>query len=132
MPFGVTNAPAIFMDYMNLQFLGHVISAQGILVDPAKVEAVLNWERPTSVTEVRSFVGLASYYRRFVEGFSKIVGPLTQLTQKDQPFVWTDQCEASFEDMKKRLTTTLVLIIPDIDKAFEVIVMHHIKGWDAY
>ncbi|WVZ26804.1 hypothetical protein V8G54_000096 (mitochondrion) [Vigna mungo] len=177
MPFGVTNAPAIFMDYINrifrscldkfvvvfiddiliysknreehvehlrialeilrehqlygklskcefwlsdVQFLGHVISGQGISVDPTKIEAVLKWEHPTSVTEVRSFVGLAGYYRRFVKDFSKIVGPLTQLTRKDQPFVWTDQCEASFKDMKQRLTTAPVLIIPDTDKAFEV------------
>jgi len=134
MPFGVTNAPAIFMDYMNkifrpyldqfvvvfindiliypedrdvhadhlrvvlgilkehklygklskcefwldeVQFLGHVISTQGISVDPAKIETVVKWKRPQTVTEVRSFLGLAGYYRRFVEGFSKLVSPLT-------------------------------------------------------
>ena len=103
-----------------VQFLGHVISAKGISVDPAKVEAILKWERPKSVTEIRSFVGLAGYYRRFVEGFSKIVGPLTQLTRKDQPFIWSDKCEASFEEMKRRLTTAPVLIVPDTSKAFEV------------
>jgi len=143
MPFGVTNAPTVFMDYMNrifrpfldmfmvvfiddiliysknkeehadhlrvvlavlrehqlygklskcefwleeVQFLGHVISAQGIVVDPSKIDIVLKWERPQTVTEVRSFLGLAGYYRRFVEGFSKMVSPLTQLTRKDQPF----------------------------------------------
>uniref|UniRef100_A0A151UGZ5 Transposon Ty3-I Gag-Pol polyprotein n=1 Tax=Cajanus cajan TaxID=3821 RepID=A0A151UGZ5_CAJCA len=140
MPFGVTNAPAVFMDYMNkifwpfldkfvvvfiddiliysrtpeehgkhlrlvleilkakqlyaklskcefwldeVKFLGHVISVEGIVVDLAKVESVLQWERPRTVTDIRSFVGLAGYYRRFIEGFSKIVTPLTQLTRKE-------------------------------------------------
>ena len=75
-----------------VQFLGHVISAQGIAVDPAKIETVVKWERPQTITEVRSFLGLAGYYRRFVEGFSKMVSPLTQITRKDQPFSWTDEC----------------------------------------
>jgi hypothetical protein len=64
-------------------FLGHVISAEGIFVDPRKVEAVLKWERPTNVTEIRSFLGLAGYYRRFIEGFSTIALPLTKLTRKE-------------------------------------------------
>jgi len=143
MPFGVTNAPAIFMDYMNrifhlldqfvivfiddiliysktfeeheehlrivlqilkekklyaklskcefwleeVKFLGHVISNKGVLVDSTKVEAVLQWEPQNTVTEIRSFLDLAGYYRRFIEGFSKIALPLTQLTKKGQPFV---------------------------------------------
>jgi len=103
-----------------VQFLGHVISAKGIAVDPAKIETVLNWERPKIVTEVRSFLGLAGYYQRFVEGFSKKVNPLTQLTRKDQSFSWTEQCEECFEEMKKCLTTALVLVIPDTEKMFEV------------
>jgi len=103
-----------------VQFLGHVISPKGIAVDPAKIEIVLNWERPKTVTEVRSFLGLAGYYRRFVEGFSKKVNPLTQLTRKDQPFSWTEQCEECFEEMKKCLTTATVLVIPDTEKMFEV------------
>ncbi|WVZ19293.1 hypothetical protein V8G54_006615 [Vigna mungo] len=153
MPFGVTNAPAIFMDYMNrifrpfldkfvivfiddiliyskskeehedhlrivlgilrerklyaklskceflmeqVQFLGHVISAGGISVDPAKVQAVLQWERPKSATEIRSF-----------------------LTRKDHPFAWTDRCEESFQELKQRLTSAPVLVIPDTGKPFE-------------
>ena len=94
-----------------MQFLGHVILAQGITVDPTKIETVVKWERPQIVTEVRSFLGLVGYYRRFVEGFSNMVQPLTQLTRKDQPFSWTNQCEACFEDIKRRLTTALVLAI---------------------
>jgi len=177
MSFRVTNAPAIFMDYMNkmfrpyldqfvvvfiddiliysesrdehsehlrvvlgilrehklygklskhefwleeVQFLGHVISAQGIAVDPTKIEAVVKWETPQTVTEVRSLLGLVGYYRRFVEGFSKMVSPLTQLTRKNQPFSWTDECEVCFEDMKRRLTTAPILAIPDTTKTFEV------------
>nr|KYP45847.1 Retrovirus-related Pol polyprotein from transposon 17.6 [Cajanus cajan] len=103
-----------------VKFLGHVISAQGIAVDPTKVEAVLRWERPKSVTEVRGFMGLAGYYRRFIEGFPKIVMPLTQLTRKDHPFVWKEECEKSFQELKEKLTSSPVLILPNPDKSFEV------------
>jgi len=99
--------------------LGHVISARGISIDPTKVEAVLRWERPKSVTEVRNFVGLTGHYQRFMEGFSKIVGPLTHLTQNDQPFIWSDKCEASFEEMKRRMTTALVLVVSDSDASYQ-------------
>ena len=88
------------------------MSSEGISVDPSKVEAVENWPRPKNVSEVRSFLGLARYYRRFVEGFSKIASPLTQLTRKDVKFKWTDSCEGSFQELKKRLTSALVLSIP--------------------
>ena len=91
-----------------VQFLRHVISSQGIVVDPAKVEVVIQWECPKPVTKIRSFVGLAGYYRRFIEGFSKIVVPLTQLTRKDQPFAWIDRCEESFRELKQRLTSAPV------------------------
>jgi len=103
-----------------VQFLGHVISVQGIAVDLAKIETVVKWERPQTVTEVMSFLGLAGYYKRFVEGFSKRVNPLTQLTRKDHPFAWTDECETCFEDMKRRLTTAPMLVISDPTKMFEV------------
>ena len=69
---------------------------------------------------MRSFLGLAGYYRRFVEGFSKLASLMRQLTRKDQPFSWTNSCEVCFEEMKRRLTTTLVLPIPDTTKTFEV------------
>ncbi|XP_017410171.1 uncharacterized mitochondrial protein AtMg00860-like [Vigna angularis] len=103
-----------------VQFLGHVILARGISMDPTKVRAVLEWESSCSVTEVRSFVGLAGYYRRFIEGFSKIVAQLTQLTRKDHPFTWTDQCESSFQELKQKLMSAPVLVIPDTAKPFEV------------
>jgi len=177
MPFGVTNAPGVFMEYMNrifhayldrfvvvfiddiliyskseeehaehlkivlqvlkekklyaklskcelwlneVSFLGHVISGSGIVVDPSKVDAVSQWETPKSVTEVRSFLGLAGYYRRFIEGFSKLALPLTQLTCKGKAFVWDVQCENSFNELKQRLTTAPVLILPKSDEPFVV------------
>src|SRR4030065_2306301 len=103
-----------------MSFLGHVISRGGIAVDPAKVEAVLNWETPKSVFEVRSFLGLAGYYRRYIEGFSKLALPLTQLTQKDQAFVWDAKCEDSFQELKQRLTSAPVLVLPNASESFVV------------
>ncbi|XP_073270442.1 uncharacterized protein [Primulina huaijiensis] len=101
-------------------FLGHVISRGGISVDPTKVEAVLQWSAPTSVPEIRSFLGLAGYYRRFIEGFSKIARPLTQLTQKGVRFQWSEACERSFQELKHRLTTAPVLSIPKENERFVV------------
>ncbi|CAJ2638266.1 unnamed protein product [Trifolium pratense] len=177
MPFGVTNAPGVFMEYMNrifhsfldrfvvvfiddiliyskseeeheehlrivlqvlkekklyaklskcefwmreVSFLGHIISSGGIAVDPAKVDAVSQWGTPESVSEIRSFLGLAGYYRRFIEGFSKLALPLTKLTRKDQAFVWDGICEKSFQELKRRLTTAPVLILPDAKESFVV------------
>ncbi|KAL4018449.1 hypothetical protein IC575_022045 [Cucumis melo] len=170
MSFGLTNAPAVFMDLMNrvfrefldtfvivfiddiliyskteaeheehlrmvlqtlrdnklyakfskcefwlkqVSFLGHVVSKAGVSVDPAKIEAVTGWTRPSTVSEVRSFLGLAGYYRRFVENFSRIATPLTQLTRKGAPFVWSRACEDSFQTLKQKLVTAPVLTVPD-------------------
>jgi hypothetical protein len=93
-------------------FLRYVVSKDSILVNPKKVEAIVNWERPTSVHEIRSFLGLASYYRRFVEGFSKLSGPLTALTRKNAQFLWTDECEQSFQELKRRLVIAPILTLP--------------------
>nr|KYP35801.1 Retrovirus-related Pol polyprotein from transposon 17.6 [Cajanus cajan] len=177
MPFGVTNAPTIFMDYMNqifhlyldkfvvvfiddilvysknkeeheehlkvvlqtlrerqlyaklskydfwleeVSFLGHVISSGGIAVDPSIVEAVLKWETPKSISEIRIFLALAGYYRRFIEGFSKLALPLTSLTRKGVVFVWDSKCENSFRDLKEKLTSAPVLVLPDLSKTFVV------------
>jgi len=79
-----------------VSFLGHVINQHGITVDTKNVASVVEWQRPTSVTEVRSFLGLAGYYRCFVQGFSTIAKPMTKLTEKGAPFIWCDDCEASF------------------------------------
>jgi hypothetical protein len=101
-------------------FLGHVVSSEGIFVDPNKVEAVLNWSRPTNVAEIRSFLGLAGYYRRFVEGFSQIAAPLTHLTRKGVKFEWSNACEESFQELKQRLVTAPVLTIPSSSGGFVI------------
>ncbi|CAA0817688.1 Uncharacterized mitochondrial protein AtMg00860, partial [Striga hermonthica] len=103
-----------------VSFLGHVITQAGIEVDPSKVSAVQNWSTPRSPSEVRSFLGLAGYYRRFIEGFSKIALPLSQLTRKSVKFEWTDRCEASFQELKMRLTSAPVLAIPDPSRSFTI------------
>ncbi|KAL0540204.1 hypothetical protein IC582_024437 [Cucumis melo] len=177
MSFGLTNAPAVFMDLMNrvfrefldtfvivfiddiliyskteaeheehlrmvlqtlrdnklyakfskcefwlkqVSFLGHVVSKDGVSVDPAKIEAVTGWTRPSTVSEVRSFLGLAGYYRRFVENFSRIATPLTQLTRKGAPFVWSKACEDSFQTLKQKLVTAPVLTVPDGSGSFVI------------
>ncbi|WRX08490.1 Reverse transcriptase/retrotransposon-derived protein [Theobroma cacao] len=104
----------------SVAFLGHVVSKDGIQVDSKKIEAVEKWPRPTSVTEIRSFVGLAGYYCRFVKDFSKIVARLTKLTRKDTKFEWSDACENSFEKLKACLTTAPVLSLPQGTKGYTV------------
>ncbi|KAD6795956.1 hypothetical protein E3N88_06852 [Mikania micrantha] len=101
-------------------FLGHVISAEGIMMDPSKVEAITKWPTPTSVTEIRSFLGLAGYYRRFVEGFSKIVLPLTQLLRKGVKYSWNDEREKSFQELKKRLVSAPILSLPSGTGGYQI------------
>ncbi|RVW85873.1 Retrovirus-related Pol polyprotein from transposon 17.6 [Vitis vinifera] len=103
-----------------ISFLGHVVSNDGISVDPSKVDAVANWRRPSTVTEIQSFLGLAGYYRRFIEGFSKIALPLTKLTQKGVKFEWSDDCECSFQELKNRLVSAPILTIPSGSGGFVV------------
>jgi hypothetical protein len=81
---------------------------------------VLKWEPLTTVSEIRSFLGLARYYRRFIEGFSKIVKPLTSLLEKEKKFIWSEACQNSFDELRKRLTMTQVLVKPDIHKSFDI------------
>ena len=95
-----------------VRFLGHVINQDGICVDPDKVRTVEEWKRPASVTDIRSFLGLAGYYRRFIDKFSLLAAPLTRLTKKDVEFIWCAKCESSFLELKRRLTTAPVLTIP--------------------
>ncbi|GJV60942.1 putative reverse transcriptase domain-containing protein [Tanacetum coccineum] len=95
------------------QFLGHVVNRDGIHVDPSKVESVKNWKTPESSTEIRSFLGLAGYYRRFIENFSKIAKPLTLLTQKNKAYVWGDKQDEAFQILKEKLCNAPVLALPD-------------------
>jgi hypothetical protein len=101
-------------------FLGHVISSEGITVDPDKVRDVLDWKPPTFVTQVRIFLALASYYRRFILNFSKISKPITELLKKGNKYMWSKDCEEAFKTLKKLLITSLVLAQPDIAKSFDV------------
>jgi hypothetical protein len=103
-----------------ISFLGHILTAEGVVVDPGKVETVSNWQQPTNVSEIRSFLGLAGYYQRFIEGFSKIARPMTELLKKEKKFNWTESYERSFQELKRRLTTTPVLTLPDIQRDFVV------------
>ncbi|KAJ9541625.1 LOW QUALITY PROTEIN: hypothetical protein OSB04_028131 [Centaurea solstitialis] len=177
MSFGLTNAPAAFMDFMNrvckpyldefvivfiddiliysktaeehgehqrkvlemlkrerlyakfskcefwlkeVQFLGHIVTQEGIKVDPAKIEAIKDWESPKSPSEVRNFLGLAGYYRRFIEHFSAIAMPPTVLTKKDVKFEWTSTCERAFNNLKGKLTSAPILTLPNGTGGFVV------------
>ncbi|KAL8107169.1 hypothetical protein AgCh_023831 [Apium graveolens] len=111
-----------------VQFLGHVVNKEGIKVDLAKIKAVMNWERPKTPTEVRSILGLAGYYRRFVQDFSKIAVPLTKLIRKNEKFIWTERCEESFQELKRRMVTALVLVLPDYKVEFMIFSDASYKG----
>ncbi|GJU58683.1 putative reverse transcriptase domain-containing protein [Tanacetum coccineum] len=175
MSFGLTNAPAVFMDLMNrvckpyldkfvivfiddiliyskskkeheehlrqilkllkkeelyakfskcefwisrVQFLGHVIDCRGIHVDPAKIESIKDWASPKTPTEIRQFFGLEAYYRRFIEGFSKIAKTMTKLTQKGVKFDWGDKQEAAFQLLKQKLCSAPILALPEGSEDF--------------
>ena len=95
-----------------VSFLGHIISSEGVSIDPTQIEAIKDWPQPTNVKEIRSFLGLAGYYRRFVEGFSKLALLLTTLTRKGVKFNWGETQKKSFQELKDRLTSAPVLAIP--------------------
>jgi hypothetical protein len=97
-------------------FLGHRVSKDGVLPDNHNVEKILNWSTPTNVTEVRQFLGTASYYKRFIKGFSTIAKPLTELTQKGHPFHWTKSCKAAFQQLKAILTGSEIMGYPDTSR----------------
>ena len=101
-----------------VSFLGHIVFSKGIRVDTAKIEAVVNWKPPGSVTEVRSFLSLARYYRRFVKGFSVIASPLTKLLRTGVKFEWSDKCQNSFEQLKEMLVEAPVLTQPTSGKEY--------------
>ncbi|GJU88020.1 putative nucleotidyltransferase, ribonuclease H [Tanacetum coccineum] len=140
MPFGLTNAPATKEDHevhlglvlellrkdklyakfskcefwlQEVHFLGHVVNQNGIHVEPSKIKAVKNWKTPTTPSEIRSFLGLVGYYRRFIANFSKIAKPLTLLTQKNQKYVWGMEQEEAFQTLKNNLCDAPILTLPD-------------------
>jgi hypothetical protein len=101
-------------------FLGHVISAGGVSVDPGKVKDVLNWMPPTTASEVWSFLGMVGYYRRFIKDFSKIAKPMMKLLEKKKAFERTPECQASFEELRKCFTSAPVLVLLDLTKKFDI------------
>ncbi|GKE04041.1 putative reverse transcriptase domain-containing protein, partial [Tanacetum coccineum] len=116
----------------SVQFLGHVIDSSGVHVDPAKIEAIKNWAAPTTPMEVRQFLGLAGYYRRFIKEFSLISKPLTKLTQKNKPFVWGDDEEEAFQTLKLKLCSAPILSLPEGSEDFVVYCDASLKGFGAF
>jgi hypothetical protein len=106
-----------------VKFLGHTISSDGISVDPSKVQEVMDWKPPTSVHQIRSFLGLAGYYHCFIPDFSRIAKPMTELLKKRVKFSWDQKCEDAFHTLRAHLTTAPVLAQPDVSKPFDIYVM---------
>ncbi|GJU74376.1 putative nucleotidyltransferase, ribonuclease H [Tanacetum coccineum] len=114
-----------------VQFLGHLIDSQGLHVDPSKIEAVKNWTSPTTPTEIRQFLGLAGYYRRFIQGFSKIAKPLTKLTQKNKKYIWEKDQETAFQLLKQKLCEAPILALPEGNDDFVVYCDASLQGLGA-
>ncbi|GJU53779.1 putative reverse transcriptase domain-containing protein [Tanacetum coccineum] len=114
-----------------VQFLGHVIDSEGIHVDPAKIESIKDWASPKTPTEIRQFLGLAGYYRRFIKGFSKIARPMTKLTQKSVKFDWGEKAEAAFQLLKQKLCSAPILALPEGSENFVVYCDASHKGLGA-
>ncbi|GKB76340.1 reverse transcriptase domain-containing protein [Tanacetum coccineum] len=115
----------------SVQFLGHVIDRSGVHVDPAKIKAIKSWAAPTTPTEVRQFLGLAGYYRRFIEGFSLISKPLTKLTQKNKKYEWGKEEEEAFQTLKQKLCSAPILALPEGTEDFVVYCDASLKGYGA-
>ncbi|GKF09709.1 putative reverse transcriptase domain-containing protein, partial [Tanacetum coccineum] len=114
-----------------VKFLGHVIDSSGIHVDPTKIEAVKNWASLTTPSKIRQFLGLAGYYRRFIEGFSKIAKSMTELTQKYKKFDWGKEQETAFQLLKQKLCVAPILALPEGSDDFVVYCDASIKGLGA-
>jgi hypothetical protein len=111
-----------------VSFLAHVVNKNGLAVDPAKVKAVVEWERPTNVREIQIFLSLVGYYLRFIEGFSVLSGSLTALTRKNAQYEWSEECEVSFQELKQRLVSAPMLTLPMESGGMWLIQMHHGKS----
>ncbi|GJZ67974.1 putative reverse transcriptase domain-containing protein [Tanacetum coccineum] len=114
-----------------VQFLGYLIDSQGLHVNPTKIEAVKNWTSPTTPTEVRQFLGLAGYYRRFIKGFLKIAKPLTKLTQKIKNYIWGEEQESTFQLLKQKLCEAPILALPYGNDDFVVYCDASLQGLGA-
>lgn len=103
-----------------LEYLGHIISSNGVATDPKKVEAVTNWPPPTDTRQLRGFLGLAGYYCKFIKNYGLLSRPLTDLLKKDTQFHWTSQLQLSFDTLKQALSSAPILVLPDFNKSFTV------------
>jgi hypothetical protein len=102
-------------------FLGLIINREGLAVDLKKVAAILDWKAPKGARGIKSFIGMVGYYQRFIKGFSKVARPMIALLANKVEFKWTPACQKSFETLKEKLTTALVLIMPDVHKSFSIL-----------
>lgn len=109
-----------------------MISKEGVSADPSKFEAVVNWPKSRNAMEIKSFLGLASYYRRFVQDFSSLAAPMMMLTRKNEKLVWTAECERSFQELKNKLMSTPVLALPLGSGGFVITVMLPVRDWVVY
>ena len=105
-------------DQNHVEFLGYVVSQQGISMDPSKVQTILNWQPPRSVRDVQCFLGFANFYRKFIKNYSNIVMPLTELTRKNKSFTWSSSAAEAFENLKKAFTSAPILLHADLEKPF--------------
>ena len=110
-----------------MEYLGHIVSADGVTPNPAKIQAVESFPVPTNIRSVREFLGLCSYYRKFVPGFSKIATPLHQLLKADAKFVWTEPCQMAFQKLKEVLTRWLTPILTKLSYYSQTLV---VRGWE--
>ncbi|GJW88941.1 putative reverse transcriptase domain-containing protein [Tanacetum coccineum] len=115
-----------------IQFLGHMIDSEGIHVDPTKIESIKDWASPKTLIEIRQFLGLAGYYRRFIKGFSKISKPMTKLTQKNVKFDWSEKAEAAFQLLKQKLCSAPILSLPEGSEIFVVYCGASCKEWAQF
>lgn len=99
-----------------VDYLGHIVSSEGVATDPSKVRAVQNWPQPRNVHDVRRFLGTCSYYRRFIKGFAHIANPLHKLTEKNKTSSWSSECEQAFQLLKNALVTSPMLGYPSLDE----------------
>ncbi|KAF8052099.1 hypothetical protein N665_1610s0001 [Sinapis alba] len=113
----------------SIGFLGHIVSADGVSIDQEKIKCIREWPQPKSATEIRSFLGFACYYRKFVKGSSSIAQPMTKLTGKDVKFAWSEECERSFSALKDKLTSAPVLVLPEADQPYVVYTDASITGF---
>jgi hypothetical protein len=111
-----------------IQYLGNIVSKEGIVVDPEKIKSIMDWPIPKDVSDIRSFMGITSYYQNFIEGFSKIAHPITSLQKKGTKFTWSEKCQESFEKIKHLLTIAPILKISDPYKDFVVCTDACIEG----